>query len=87
MAEFELSAHARDMLLERRIEEGWVRRTIQTPRGRSKGVDGNVHYTKPIRERQGRQLHVVVNPTVSPQRIVTVFFDRRLGRAHEIEDR
>jgi hypothetical protein len=44
------------------------------------GKDGNMHYTKPIRERDGRVLRVVINPYVDPQRIVTLFFDRRLSK-------
>ena len=39
-----------------------------------------MHYTKPIRERNGRVLCVVVNPYENPRRIVTVFFDRRLRK-------
>jgi predicted esterase YcpF (UPF0227 family) len=35
-------------------------------------------FAKAIAEKENRVLHVVVNPAVSPQRIVTVFFDRRL---------
>ncbi len=79
MVEIELSAHARQMLSERNIAEEWVWRTIATPRRKRKGDDDNMHYTKPIKERQGRVLHVVVNPNAEPQRIITVFFDRRLS--------
>ncbi|GIK57570.1 MAG: DUF4258 domain-containing protein [Chloroflexi bacterium] len=79
MPDHEFSTHAEDMLHERSIAEEWVWRTIET--GKSKrGDDGNMHYTKPIRERDGRVLHVVINPYVSPRRIVTVFFDRRLKK-------
>jgi hypothetical protein len=38
------------------------------------------HDTKTIREKEGRVLHVMVNTYVQPNRIVTVFFDRRLGK-------
>lgn len=79
MPDYEFSTHARDMLLERRIAEEWVWRTLETPSSKKKGDDGNMHYTKPIRERNGRVLRVVINPYVEPRRIVTVFFDRRLG--------
>ena len=30
-----------------------------------------------MNEHEGRILHVVVNPHVTPKRVVTVFFDRR----------
>ncbi|MBM4024336.1 MAG: DUF4258 domain-containing protein [Planctomycetes bacterium] len=72
-------------MIERRIPDEWVRRTITTPRKKRTDLDGNTHYTKPIREREGRVLHVVVNPNVLPPRIITLFFDRRLGRTHETE--
>ena len=80
MPDFVLTSHAREMLRERRIAEEWVWRTIETPRKKKMRQDGNMHYTKPIRERGGRVLRVVVNPNVTPHRIVTVFFDRRLSR-------
>jgi hypothetical protein len=76
----ELSMHAQAMLVERNILEEWVWRTINTPQRKRMGDDGNMHYTKAIKEREGRVLHVVVNPNVQPNRIVTVFFDRRLGK-------
>jgi len=72
--------HAKDMLQERRIAEEWVWRTIETPGRKKKAKDGNMHYTKPIREKDGRVLRVVINSDVDPQRIVTVFFDRRLDK-------
>ena len=80
MPEMELSAHAQDMLKERNIREEWVWRTINTPRRKRRGADGNMHYTKAIKEASGRVLHIVVNSDVHPTRIVTVFFDRRLGK-------
>jgi len=80
MSDIELSAHAKDMLFERNILEEWVWRTINTPSKKRKGSDDNMHYTKPIKEREGRVLHVVVNQNVQPNRIVTIFFDRRLGK-------
>jgi hypothetical protein len=83
MPNMELSTHAKDMLMERNILEEWVWRTINTPQRKRLGDDGNMHYTKAIKEREGRVLHVVVNPNVQPNRIVTVFFDRRLGKRAE----
>jgi hypothetical protein len=77
MADFEFSQHAKEMLQERNIAEEWVWRVIATGK-RQAGADGNVHYTKRLRERDGRVLHVVINPNVKPSRIVTLFFDRRL---------
>jgi hypothetical protein len=80
MPEFELSTHAREMLRERKIAEEWVQRVLETPSRKKTAKDGNIHYTKPIREKDGRVLRVIVNPDVDPQRVVTLFFDRRLGK-------
>lgn len=53
MPDFSLSTHAQYMLQERKIAEAWVWRTIENPGRKKKGEDGNIHYTKPIRERDG----------------------------------
>jgi hypothetical protein len=80
MPEFELSAHAKDMLIERKILEEWVWRTLGSYDKKRMGEDGNMHYTKVIKECGGRVLHVVVNSDLRPNRVVTLFFDRRLGK-------
>lgn len=76
----ELTRHARNMLEERGIPEDWLWRALENPDGRESGEDGNIHYTKAIHERAGRVLRVVVNADMEPNRIVTVFFDRRLRK-------
>ncbi|GIK09242.1 MAG: hypothetical protein JETCAE02_13150 [Anaerolineaceae bacterium] len=80
MPPFDFTIHARDMLAERKIPEDWVWRVLNDPDETHIGDDGNMHYTKVIQERDGRILHVVVNPNVQLNRIVTLFFDRRLTR-------
>jgi hypothetical protein len=55
-------------------------RTLASPERQEVGAKGNIHYIKSIPEHGGRFLRVVVNQTVTPSRIVTVFFDRRLRR-------
>jgi hypothetical protein len=80
MPKFELTSHARDMLFERRINEEWIWRVLNDPDKKRMGEDGNMHYTKAIKERGGLVLHVVANPNFQPNRIVTFFFDRRLER-------
>lgn len=80
MADVEFSKHAQDVMRERHIPEEWVRRAIAMPDRTDNQADGTVHDIKAIPEHGGRFLRVVVNPGVMPQRIVTVFFDRRLGR-------
>lgn len=80
MNEIEFSKHTTYMLKKRQIDEEWVWRTLNTPDKKKVGDDFNMHYSKKIREKHGRVLHVVVNPDVQPNRIVTVFFDRRLRK-------
>jgi len=80
MGDIELSMHAQDMLRERDIPEEWMWRAIDTPDRVEVGVDNNKHYMKSIPEHGGRFLHVVVNHHLRPNRVVTLFFDRRLGR-------
>lgn len=80
MERIEFTRHALDMLSERNIPEGWVWRTIDSPDRTQVGPDSNAHYIKPIAEIEGRFLRVVLNPHVSPKRVVTVFVDRRLRR-------
>jgi len=76
----QFSTHAKEMLSERRIFEEWIWLAINSPDTQSIETDGNIHYLKKIQENQGRILRVVVNSNIEPNRIVTVFFDRRLRR-------
>jgi len=80
MADFVFSSHALDSLQERNIPEKWLWRAINSPDHTEVGLDDNIHYIKSISEHGDRFLRVVVNPHVTPKRIVTVFFDRRLKR-------
>ena len=73
-----LTGHAQDVLIERALSAHWVWSTIETPDKMWQGNEGNIHYAKIIAERDSRVLHVVVNDNVSPKRVVTAFFDRRL---------
>ena len=77
MPEYVFTTHARDMLREREIPEQWVLNAIGEPDEKSMESDGNVHYFKTLSERDNRVLHIVVNETVEPNRIVTLFLDRR----------
>ena len=86
MADIEFFSHAGDVLQERKIPEAWVWRTIHSPDRTDVGADNNIHYIKAIPEHGGRCLRVVVNPHVTPKRVVTLFFDRRLRRqSHETQ--
>jgi len=81
MPEYLFSIHAKDMLKERDILEEWVLQTVNNPDKKNSGGDGNMHYFKSIPERGNRVLHVIVNETVEPNRIVTLFLDKRARRA------
>ena len=78
MTDYVFTKHAGDMMDERTISESWVWRVINESENTYTGEDGNLHFTKAIVERDNRILHVVVNPSVSPKRVITLFFDRRL---------
>lgn len=65
------------MMKERNIPEEWVWQTIRHPDSQNISPDNNVHYFKCISEFEKRILHVVVNTHSTPQKVVTVFFDRR----------
>jgi hypothetical protein len=78
MIDYIFSKHAIEMMEERKISEDWVWRVLKESEDTFTGDDKNLHFTKAIAEKEYRVLHVVVNPAGSPQKIVTVFFDRRL---------
>ena len=78
--DIEWSHHARAMLEERRIKQDWALQALQEPDRIQDQDDGNRAYIKAIPEHGGRYLRVVLNPRRSPNRAVTVFLDRRLGR-------
>lgn len=77
---FELSEHARFQMQERNIQPSWLTQTLSAPDrlGAKADLHGNTHYLKQISDFGDRWLRVVINPTVDPQRIVTLFFDRRV---------
>lgn len=76
---YELSAHAELVLSERGISLVWLERTLTEPDNiRSDARDSDlVHCLRVIPEHGGRVLRVVVNQSIIPRRVVTVFFDRR----------
>ena len=78
--DLEYTGHARDVIVERKLPEDWIRQTLIEPDRVEPGADGNTHYIKAISQHGGRFLRVVVNERVEPNRVVTLFFDRRLGR-------
>ncbi len=83
MEETTLSAHAAEMMEERKISEEWLWKALDESDDIWEGKDGNMHYSKAVPEKGNRVLHVVVNANVVPQRVVTLFFDRRLRKDNE----
>lgn len=74
------SKHAQFQIQERKIKTPWIQETLNNPDQIIPFADdhGNTHYLKQIEEFGNRYLRVVVNQTVEPNRIVTLFFDRRI---------
>ncbi len=74
-----LTTHLHDeRLSERRIPEAVIRRAVEFPHRVQRRPDGTVHYIRAFREYGGRYLRVVANP--QRRRLVSAFWDRRLGR-------
>ncbi len=78
--DYEFSAHARTVLLERGIPREWVEQVLDSPeRTETDKNDPRLqHAIGRIPERGDRYLRVIYNSTLTPRRIVTVFFDRGL---------
>ncbi len=74
------SNHAKEMLKERNISEVYVFRAIEEYDRIHIGDDGNTHCFKSIIENDKRVLHVIINKNVNPNKIVTLFYDRKAGR-------
>ncbi len=79
--DFELSKHARNMLLERGIKEEWLWETLEKPEQIEDHPDGKSHYIKSIAEYGSRYLRIIVNRHNKPKRVVTLYFDRKLRSA------
>ena len=66
------------MLRERQIDLEWLERAVAKPALVEQALDGTVHYLRQIPEFGSRWLRVVVAGDGELQRVVTVFFDRRV---------
>jgi hypothetical protein len=77
---YELTQHARDVLQERHIPVEWMERVIANPAL----VEGSASdptlesRLAEISEHGNRVLRVVINKTVVPERVVSVYFDRTM---------
>ncbi len=72
------TAHARTMIHERMIQEDWIMNAVNNPDQTEERRADEKHYLKKIPDAGGKILRVIVNPSVSPLRVITVFFDRRV---------
>lgn len=77
---YTLTEHAKKVLAEREISLEWLERALNEPLWRQPDADDASleRRYRPIPEFDGRVLRVVVNPSVKPVRVVTVFFDRSM---------
>jgi hypothetical protein len=77
---FELTKHAQKALDEREIPMEWLERTLSEPELVLPDPDDATveRRFRRIPEFGGRVLRVAVNTTVEPNRVVSVFFDRKM---------
>ncbi len=77
---FELTKHAQKALDEREIPREWLERTLAAPELVIPDPDDATveRRFRRIPEFGGRVLRVAVNTTVEPNRVVSVFFDRKM---------
>lgn len=75
---YTLTEHAKKMLTEREIRLEWLERALREPVLCSPDPDDPELERRycPVPEFEGRVLRAVVNITVEPVRVVSVFFDR-----------
>ena len=77
---YTLTGHAKKVLAEREIPLEWLERALDEPMLRQPDPEDPSleRRYRPIPEFDGRVLRVVVNPSVEPVRVVSVFFDRSM---------
>ena len=77
---FDLTQHARRAVTEREIAIEWIERTLEGPELTvADPIDTTIERRfRRIPEFGDRVLRVAVNTTVEPNRVVSVFFDRKM---------
>lgn len=78
-ASLQYTRHFRDMLRERSIPMAFIKNVLAEPEKTEEHTDGTKHFLRRISEHGNRWLRVIVNSSVTPNKAVTAFFDRRLG--------
>lgn len=71
--------HFKDMLRERFIPMAFIKNALDKPEKTEERADGTKHFLRRISEHGNRWLRIVVNTSVTPNKAVTAFFDRRLS--------
>jgi uncharacterized DUF497 family protein len=80
MVNYELTQHARDVLEERGISVAWMERVLANPaliQPSLTAPDLEIRFGK-VAEFGDRVLRVIVSTQVVPERVVSVYFDRRM---------
>lgn len=77
---YTLTKHAKDVLEEREIPVTWLERVLNAPQRAEPDPDDAEleHRLGRIAEHGNRVLRVVVNKTVRPVRVITLYFDRTM---------
>lgn len=77
---YELTRHARDVLDERDIPAAWMERALASPALVEPSATDPTLESRFVRiaEHGNRVLRVVVNKSVVPLRVVSVYFDRTM---------
>ena len=77
---YELTQHARDVIEERQISIDWLERVLGNPtliESSTTDPELESRFAK-IPEFGDRVLRVIVNTVVVPERVVSVYFDRKM---------
>jgi hypothetical protein len=80
MTRYDLSQQSKDVVSERHIRLAWLEQVLDSQELRETDrIDpGLTHHVGRIKEYGDRALRVVFKKSVSPVRIVTVYFDRKV---------
>jgi len=80
MINYELTQHARDVLVKRKIKITWLEQVLTFPqRVETDATDPMLeHRMAEISEYENRVLRVIINSHINPIRVVTLFFDRKI---------
>jgi uncharacterized DUF497 family protein len=80
MVKYTLTEHAKEALTKRRVASEWLERTLANPQFvQPDPTDSSLeHRLAVIPEHGDRVLRVIVNTSVTPLRVVTLYFDRNM---------